>query len=116
MRQHESVERRRLFGPLPTHGVWTSLGLTRGQFLSILAISVALFVLIDGPVWRHVHDRHFGRIVLSYGFIVPAVAATLYRNGYLRLGPVCGASVVIALVKLVLTAGLLVTLALAGWR
>ena len=56
----------RLIGALPARGVWNAVGLGRGQFLAILALSVAGFVLIGGPVWRHVHDPHFVRIVASY--------------------------------------------------
>ncbi len=102
-----------LFGPLPVRGIWTPLGLTRGQFLTILGVSVVLFLGVGGPLWTHLHDHHFGRIVLSYGVIPVGVAAALYRNGRVRLLPVVVASAVIALLKLVLTAGLLVVVALA---
>ncbi len=102
-----------LFGPLPTRGIWTPLGLTRIQFLAILTLSLVLFVASGGPLWTHLHDRHFGRIVLSYGVIPLAVAAALHRNGRARPLPILVASAVIALVKLVLTAGLLVVLAIA---
>ena len=72
-----------------------------------------LFVFVDGPVWRHVHASHFRRITVSYGVIPIAVAAALLCNRRARLRLVLGASAVLALVKLVLTAGLLVALALA---
>ena len=105
-----------MFGAFPTDGIWTSLGLGRAQFFAILGLSLVLFVFIDGPVWRHVHAAHFWRITLSYGAIVPAVWAALLWNGTPRLSPLLGASAVIALVKLVATAALLVVLALAGTR
>lgn len=104
------------FGAFPTDGVWTTLGLRRGQFFAILALSLVLFVFIDGPVWRHVHDAHFRRITVSYAAILPAVWAALAWNRTARLAQLLGASAVLALVKLVVTAALLVALALAQTR
>lgn len=104
------------FGALPTDGIWTSLGLGRAQFFAILALSLALFVFIDGPVWHHVHAAHFRRITFSYGAIVPAVWTALVSNRTPRIPLLLGASAVIALVKLVVTAAVLVLLALAETR
>jgi len=101
------------FGPLPTRGIWTALELTRGQFLFIVALSVALFVFIGGPLWAHAHDSHFWRINVSYAVIPVAVAGALFRNGRARLVPIIVATAVIALIKLVLTAALLVVIGLA---
>jgi hypothetical protein len=101
-------------GGLPTDGIWTGVGLGRTQFFAILALSLVLFVFVGGPVWRHVHDAHFMRITVSYGAIPCAVALALVRNRRLELSTWLGASAVLALVKLVLTAGLLVVLAIAG--
>lgn len=106
--------RPRFFSPLPTHGIWTALDLSRAQFLWILAASVLLFAFVGGPLWTHAHASHFWRLLISYLFIPPAVAWALWRNrrlGALRL--VIG-SAVIAMVKLVLTAILLVALGIAG--
>lgn len=100
------------FGSLPERGVWTSVELTRGQFLTILAISLLLFLLVGGPLWDHLHDSHFARIAISYGAIPPAVAMALYRNGAARVSLIVGASALIAVVKLLLTAGLMVAFAL----
>ncbi len=108
-----SSRRAPLFGPLPIHGVWTAVGLTRGQFVAILALSVALFVLVGGPVWTRLHDSHFTRLLVSYAAIPPAVWVALRRNGAARPATVFAASAVVALVKLVVTAGLLVVVALA---
>jgi hypothetical protein len=108
-----SPTRAPFFGALPRHGLWTAVGLTRGQFVTILAVSVALFVFVDGPLWAHVRDGHFTRIAVSYGVIPPAVFLMLRRNGSARIALVLGGSLVVALVKLLLTAGLLVLLALA---
>jgi hypothetical protein len=104
---------RRLFGSFPKDGIWTSLGLTRGQFLGVITGATVLFVFIDGPVWTHLHTSHLARIVWSYLMIPPAVAGLLYLNGKLRLGLFIAGSVVISLVKLVLTAVILVLIALA---
>jgi hypothetical protein len=101
------------FGSLPERGPWTPVGLTRGQFLVILGLSVALFVFVGGPVWAHLRDGHSARIAVSYGIIPVAAGIALHRNHVARPGLVLGATVVIALVKLVLTAGLLVVVALA---
>jgi hypothetical protein len=110
----ESPRRRTvLFGPLPSRGIWTGLGLTRGQFFAILAVSVLLFVFVDGPLWMHLHDHHFARITVSYAFIPPAVGVALYRNGQARLLPIVVAAAVIAVIKLVLTAALLVVIGMA---
>ncbi len=103
-----------LFGPLPLAGPWTALGLTRGQFLGILALSFGLFVVWGGPVWSHLHDGHFWRLGVSYAAIPPAVAWALHRNGGLQAARVLVASGVLALLKLVLTAGLMVLVALAA--
>ena len=100
------------FGSLPERGPWTALGLTRGQFTVILGLSVALFVFVDGPVWTHLRDSHTIRIAVSYGIILPAVAIALRRNGSATVPLVIGASALIAAVKLLVTATLLVVVAL----
>jgi len=102
--------RPRFFGPLPSVGVWTALGLTRAQFFAITLGSIALFVFVGGPVWAHVHDRHAARLAWSYAAIPVAVAWALRRNGSLGLGRLLAASGVIALLKLVATAGVLAML------
>jgi hypothetical protein len=100
-------------GALPDRGPWSAVGLRRGQFLAILAVAVTVFVFLGGPVWAHVHDRHFARLAVSYGVIPPLAAVALRRNGALAPASLLGATLVIALVKLVVTAGLLVAFALA---
>jgi hypothetical protein len=106
-------QRTPLFGPLPTRGIWTALELTRNQFLFILGLSVILFLFIGGPLWLHARQSHFWRINLSYAIIPLAVAGALYRNGKARPVLIVVASVVIALVKLVVTAMLLVAIGVA---
>jgi hypothetical protein len=89
------------------------VGLTRGQFVAILGLSVVLFAFVGGPLWGHLRDGHLARIAISYGVIPPAVALALRRNGRARVALVVGASAVVAVLKLLLTAGLLVVIALA---
>lgn len=101
------------FGALPERGLWTAVGLTRKQFAAILGLSVGLFVFVGGPLWAHLHDGHLARLAVSYGMIPPAVVLAFHRNGSVRLPLVLGASAVIALVKLLVTAGLMVVVALA---
>jgi hypothetical protein len=93
--------------------MWTAVGLTRAQFATILALSIGLFLVVGGPVWRHLREPHLTRIGVGYGVIPAAVAVALYRNHGLRPLPLLGGSVVIALVKLVATAGLLIAFALS---
>ena len=111
--QVSTPQRTPLFGPLPTRGIWTALELTRTQFLCILALSVALFLFIGGPLWTHARASHFWRINLSYAVIPIAVTVAFYRNGKPRVAPIVVASVAIALVKLVVTAVLLVMIGVA---
>jgi hypothetical protein len=107
------MSRAPLFGPLPTRGPWTAVGLERGQFLAILAASVALFVWIGGPLWMHLRSSHLDRIGWSYAAIPPLVATALVRNGRFGWLRMLEASALIALVKLVLTAVVLVGFAIA---
>ncbi len=96
-----------LVGPLPTHGLWTAVGLTRGQFFAILGVAVGCFVLLGGPVWVHPRGEHLARIALSYAVIPPAVAWALRRQRPFPVGRAVAASALIALVKLVATTLLL---------
>ncbi len=100
-------------GGFPERGIWTPLDLGRGQFFAILGLSLLVFVVAGGPVWRHVTDPHTVRIATSYGIIPPAVWAARRRNGASGALGIVVASAVLAAIKLVLTAGLLVVLALA---
>ena len=103
-----------LVGPVPTRGPWTAVGLPRGRFLAILAVSIAGFVLIGGPVWRDPHGDHFMRIALSYAVIVPLVLLAFRRRRPFPVGLAVAAIAMLALAKLVVTAVLLALVALAG--
>ena len=100
-------------GGFPEHGIWTAIGLGRGQFFAILGVSLAVFALLGGPVWTHVRDAHFARIAVSYAVIPPAVYVAMRRNGRAGLVSVGLASAILAFVKLVVTASLFVVLAIA---
>jgi hypothetical protein len=58
---------------VPRLGMWTTVGLTRGQFFAMLLLSILLFLLLDGPAWHHLHDSHTRRILGSYGVSSSAV-------------------------------------------
>lgn len=88
--------------------------MTRGWFLGILVASVVAFLLIDGPAWRPAHAGHFRRIVLSYAVIPLGVAAAFGHAWRGRVGQMLVATAVLALVKLVLTAGLLAVFEMAS--
>lgn len=92
--------------------MWTAVGLTRSQFFLILTVSIAMFLFLDGPLWLHTHESHFWRIGWSYLAIVPMSWVALYRNGKAHLGTIVAASVVVGLVKLVVTAVILVAIGL----
>ena len=101
-------------GPLPTTGPWSAFGLGRGQFFAVLFGAIILFVLIGGPVWRHVHDPHFGRLAWSYAVIPPAIAVLQAHNGSFGWGRLLGATVTIGVLKLVVTAVVLAMCGMAG--
>jgi len=104
----------RFLGPLPRTGPWTPLGMSRAWFLGILAASVVGFLLIDGPVWLHLHDGHFRRIAFSYAMIPAGVLLAFGRRWRRRMGQMLAATAVIALAKLVLTAGVLAVIQMAA--
>jgi hypothetical protein len=110
----EPARQDRWFAPLPVHGPWTALQLTRTQFLVILAGACAVYAFTGGPLWRHLGENDFVRIAVSYAVIPPAVAAALHRNGALRLSTWLVASGVIAALKLLLTALAALALGIAG--
>ena len=101
------------FDGFPEHGIWTAVGLGRGQFFAILGVALAVFAFLGGPVWTHVRDPHLLRIAVSYAVIPPAVFAAMRRNGRPTLVSVSVASLVLAFVKLVVTATVFVIVALA---
>jgi hypothetical protein len=103
----------RLFTACPRDGVWTTVGLTRAQFFGILVASTLVFLLWGGPLWAPDRGGDFPRLVASYLFIPLAVAGALARNRKLRLALFLGATGVLAIAKLVVTAGLDVALGIA---
>lgn len=110
MHEHEPPRRTPLFAPLPVNGPWTALHLTRAQFFAILLGATLVYLFLGGPLWSHLRESDFVRIVTSYAVIPLAVAAALHRNGELRLGSWLVASGVLAALKLLLTAGLALVL------
>ncbi len=108
-------QRSPFFGGFPERGIWTAVNLGRGEFLGILALSLLIFALWDGPVWTHLEASHFERIMVSYAFIPLATAAALARGARLTLTAWFGATLVIGIAKLFITALLVMLLGVAGW-
>lgn len=109
----ETPTRPRLFAPLPVSGPWTALGLGRGQFFGILIGACLIYLFVGGPLWAHLRQNDFVRIVVSYLAIPIAVALAQRRNGTLRVSTWFAASSVIAALKLLVTAGIAVVLGIA---
>ena len=110
MAPEESRSRPRLFAPFPTHGIWTALDLSRAQFLTILSTSLIIFTFAGGTVWAHARESHFWRMSLSYLVIPPMVGWALWRNEKMGWSRFLVGSAVIAAIKLVLTAIVLVAI------
>jgi len=92
------------FAPFPTEGIWTAIGLSRAAFFVIFLGASALYVFWGGPLWSHLGEEDFQRIVVSYTVIPVAVGFVLFRSGTLSLGTFLAATGVIAALKLLLTA------------
>jgi hypothetical protein len=101
------------FAPLPVTGPWTSLGLTRTGFFTVLLASTLTFLIVPAPLWTHLREGHFTRLAVSYALIPIAVAVLLMRDGRLAPGLLLRGSLVLALLKLVLTTMLMMAIALA---
>lgn len=94
------------FGSFPRRGIWSAVGLGRGQFFGILLAAVAVYAFFGGPIWRRLGEDDFLRIAVSYAFIPVAVGLAQWARGTLRASLFLGGSAVIAALKLVITAGL----------
>jgi hypothetical protein len=104
----------RFIGPLPTRGPWTAVGLGSGPFFAILGLSALCFALVPTPVWADPHGEHFWRLTLSYALIPAAVAIALRTERPFPIGRWVAASALLALVKLVVTALLLIGVVAVG--
>ncbi len=99
--------------PLPATGPWTSLGLTRAAFFAVLLGSSLMFLVVPSPLWTHLRDGHFTRLAVSYAVIPAAIATLLALDGRLTMGLLLRGTLVLALLKLVLTTVLMMAIALA---
>jgi hypothetical protein len=99
--------------PLPATGPWTHLGISRAAFFAVLLGSILTFLLVPSPLWTHLRDGHFTRLAVSYAVIPAAVAVLLAREGRLAVGLLLRGTLVLALLKLVLTTMLMMAIALA---
>ena len=98
--------------PIPERGIWTAVGLTRGQFFGILFVVLLMFLLWNGPVWSHMNEAHTWRIVGSYLAVPLLVAVGLWRNRTFRIRSWLEASFLLALIKLLVTVVMFLSLAL----
>jgi hypothetical protein len=73
-----------------------------------------VFTFLGGPAWRHLHDPHLVRIGASYAAIPLGVAGAYMYNRDRRFGLALAAAAVIALIKLVATALLLMVFSIAA--
>ncbi|HZR82722.1 MAG TPA: hypothetical protein VFD92_16630 [Candidatus Binatia bacterium] len=112
-RAPETSRRTPMFAPFPREGFWTALGMTRGQYFGILLASCLVFLFWGHPLWRHLGGAELPRIAISYAIIPAAVTIALWWNGKLRFSLFLGATVTIALLKLVATAGIDLALGIA---
>lgn len=103
MSEHDD-EHAPWFAPFPKKGVWTALGLTRSAFFAILTGSVLVYVFWGGPLWNHLGEDDFVRIVISYSLIPVAVAGALAANRTMTLANFVAGSAVLCTMKLVVTA------------
>jgi hypothetical protein len=105
MDRPSETHRPAFFAPLPATGPWTALGVGRGPFFAILASACLVYLFWGGPIWSHLGDSEFPRIVVSYAVIPLGASIALYRAGRLTLPALLAASGMIAALKLLLTAG-----------
>lgn len=106
MNENDDQTHRRepTFAPFPTKGIWTAVGMSRTAFFVILTGSIGLYLLWGGPLWSHLGQDDFERIVVSYAAIPIAVAVALAREKTLGIANFLGASFMIGVLKLVVTA------------
>jgi hypothetical protein len=97
---------------IPEKGIWSTVGLGRWQFLGIIAFSVLVFLFLDGAAWDSLQRAHTVRIATSYLVIPVLVAGAQWYNLTLHVRSWLEASVLIALIKLLVTALLFVGLAM----
>ncbi len=112
MADHEGESRAAFFGRFPSRGVWTVLGLTRVHFFVILTISVVAFLFLDGPLWENLAANHFRRIVVSYTAIPAMILVSQFLRDRVDWAKVFGGSVVIGVIKLLITALIVLCLTL----
>lgn len=95
--------------PVPELG---PLGVTRVQGVSIVSVSIILFLVAGGPLWEHAWqpDRN---ILWSYAPIPPLVFVCQVWNQAFRVVALLTTSFVLAAVKYLITAAFLLTL--LGW-
>ena len=83
--------------------------LTTLERITILAIALAVFVFVEGPVWRHLWEPD-AAILWSYAVIPAGVVVAFLRRSRPRLVPCVVESALLSIVKFGITAFALVAL------
>lgn len=97
---------------VPEKGIWDAVGLKRCQFFGILILAVLMFLFLGGAAWNALEGAHTLRIGMSYLIIPILVAGAQWHNGSLRFRPWVEGSLLIGVIKLIVTALLFVGLAI----
>jgi len=98
---------RKLDSPADSSRDFLGCGLSGRDIAAVLAASVAVFLLWNGPLWNvRAGSSHVGRIVLSYAIVVPLAALGLVMHARWTWMRLLTATALIWSAKLVLTATL----------
>ena len=73
---------------------------------------MAAFLFIDGPLWSNLRENHFRRIIVSYVAIPMMVLVCHLRGAGFDLRRLFGATIVIGVIKLLVTAFLVLALSI----
>lgn len=90
--------------PDTSTSVGAYMGMGMGAAVAILAVATALYLVWGGPLWEHLGQSEFIRILVSYGLIPLLVVVVQIQRGTLALSTFLTACGVIGGTKLVLTA------------
>lgn len=94
--------------PLVTASRLPPIGLNRAQFISVVAMSVTVFVVLLGPVWERNYDVDRA-VIVSYLLIPPLVVVFLKRERRLKLRSFLISTLAVAITKFAITAAIVVT-------